>query len=316
MANIDKVQLPDASQYNIQDTTSGYASQTYVQEQIATINKNTIGLGNVDNTSDLNKPVSTAQQTAINTAVAPKTDKTIIASVESTDTASKTYTTGKQFIRSDGKLYKATTTINSGGTIIVGTNCELSDDITTQIDLNSVYKKFKFQNIEDVFFQYVGSEWRINIIMNLGSVYRANLELYNRGCTYAISVDSGVNWTTMWKSGIDADRVSVTADGTKTWAQIFSDLYALINATKINSHSKLLIGPSVYNIRAITTGALAFTGVSADPTNMVIDNFVVNVNVADCHYYSCICRGNPAAVTSGDYVSNVVAASTVVAIEY
>lgn len=114
----------------------------------------------------------------------------------------------------------------------------------------------------------------------------------------------------------DRGSVSVTADGTKTWAQIFATLYALIDTSKINSHSKLLIGASIYNIRAIATGALAFTGVSADPANMVIDNFVVNTNVADCHYYSGICTGNPAVVTAADYVSNVVAPSTVVAIEY
>ena len=33
------------------------------------VTKTQVGLGNVDNTSDLNKPVSTAQQTAIDTAV-------------------------------------------------------------------------------------------------------------------------------------------------------------------------------------------------------------------------------------------------------
>ena len=132
MANIDKVQLPDASQYNIQDTTSGYASQTYVQEQIATINKNTIGLGNVDNTADLSKPVSTAQQTAIDTAVATKVNKTDVAPVEESSTASQTYQIGDQFYY-NGLLYKATAVINSGGTITPNGNCTLSDTVTTQI---------------------------------------------------------------------------------------------------------------------------------------------------------------------------------------
>ena len=35
-----------------------------------TLAKGDVGLGNVDNTSDVNKPVSTAQQTAINSGVA------------------------------------------------------------------------------------------------------------------------------------------------------------------------------------------------------------------------------------------------------
>ena len=57
MANINQVQLPDGSQFNIKDDVSGYATETYVQNQISGISKSTIGLGNVDNTSDLNKPV-------------------------------------------------------------------------------------------------------------------------------------------------------------------------------------------------------------------------------------------------------------------
>ncbi len=65
MAIIDKVQLPNGAQYDIRDTQGNYASQTYVDNAIATINKTSIGLGNVDNTSDMNKPVSTAQGTAI-----------------------------------------------------------------------------------------------------------------------------------------------------------------------------------------------------------------------------------------------------------
>lgn len=40
-----------------------------------TLVKGDVGLGNVDNTADLSKPVSTLQQTAINTAVANKVDK-------------------------------------------------------------------------------------------------------------------------------------------------------------------------------------------------------------------------------------------------
>lgn len=65
MANIDNVQLPDGSSYNIVDNTSGFASQSYVDSAVSSITKTTIGLGNVDNTSDLNKPISTATQAAL-----------------------------------------------------------------------------------------------------------------------------------------------------------------------------------------------------------------------------------------------------------
>ena len=66
MPTIDSVKLPDGSEYNIQDTTSDYATQSFVTNAVGSINKNTIGLGNVDNTSDASKPISTAQQNALN----------------------------------------------------------------------------------------------------------------------------------------------------------------------------------------------------------------------------------------------------------
>jgi len=67
MAVINSVQLPDGSQYDLQDAVGNYATTTYVDNAVAGITKGTIGLGNVDNTSDMNKPISTATQAALNT---------------------------------------------------------------------------------------------------------------------------------------------------------------------------------------------------------------------------------------------------------
>ena len=129
MADINQVQLPDGSQFNIKDDISGYASEAYVQSQISGITKATIGLGNVDNTSDANKPVSTAQQTALN----GKTNTSVIAYTESSATATKRYEVGDQFILS-GVLYTATAIIPNGYPITIGTNCSASDALITQID--------------------------------------------------------------------------------------------------------------------------------------------------------------------------------------
>lgn len=128
MPNIDQVQLPDGSQYNLRDNISGYVTAQYVNDVIDGLTKADVGLGNVDNTSDLNKPVSTAQQTALN----GKTDTTVIAPTEATTTASRRYEIGEQFIL-NGVLYTATAVIASGDTIIVNTNCDLSENITGQI---------------------------------------------------------------------------------------------------------------------------------------------------------------------------------------
>lgn len=135
MPNIDQVQLPDGSQYNLKDNTSGYVTAGYVDDAIDALTKANVGLGNVDNTSDLNKPVSTAQQTALN----GKTDTTVIAPTEATTTASRRYEIGEQFIL-NGVLYTATAVIASGDSIIVDTNCGASDSITKQLkDIASTY---------------------------------------------------------------------------------------------------------------------------------------------------------------------------------
>lgn len=65
MAVVDKIQLPDGSQFDVKDNISQYASQGYVDSAVAGITKASIGLGNVDNTSDANKPISTATQAAL-----------------------------------------------------------------------------------------------------------------------------------------------------------------------------------------------------------------------------------------------------------
>lgn len=137
MANLDQIQLPDGSQYNLKDSVSGYATTTYVDTAVAGVDKTAVGLGNVDNTSDLDKPVSTAQQTALNA----KTNLTMIAPTESSTTASQRYEEGDQFVL-NGILYTATDIIANGGTITVNTNCVASNTITKQIaDTNTAVGK-------------------------------------------------------------------------------------------------------------------------------------------------------------------------------
>ena len=128
MADINQVQLPDGSQYNIKDTNSGYATTGYVQDQISAIDKSTIGLGNVDNTSDQNKPVSIAQQNALD----EKTNTSMVAHVQTSLTADMRYLVGGEFIY-QGNLYKATAIIPNGDAIVINTNAVLADDISTQI---------------------------------------------------------------------------------------------------------------------------------------------------------------------------------------
>lgn len=68
---------------------------------------------------------------AVYTELGTKVNKTDIAPVESTSTASQAYAIGEQFYY-NGVLYKATAAIISGGTITPGTNCSTADSITAQ----------------------------------------------------------------------------------------------------------------------------------------------------------------------------------------
>lgn len=138
MANIDNVQLPDGSSYNIVDNTSGFATQNYVNSAVSSITKTTIGLGNVDNTSDLNKPISTATQAALDTLDEDKADKTDIATVESGTTASRAYSVG-ELLYYNGSLHKAKVPIASGATFTEGTNVEPTNVSKSLTNLNTKF---------------------------------------------------------------------------------------------------------------------------------------------------------------------------------
>lgn len=64
-----RYQFTGAGIVNLPSDVALNTSLTSLQTTVGSLNKASVGLGNVDNTSDVNKPVSTAQQTAINTKV-------------------------------------------------------------------------------------------------------------------------------------------------------------------------------------------------------------------------------------------------------
>lgn len=68
----------------VRDSTTNLAIELSASD---TISKTSVGLGNVDNTSDVNKPVSTAQQAAIDTKM---NDTSVAALAESNATQSIT----------------------------------------------------------------------------------------------------------------------------------------------------------------------------------------------------------------------------------
>lgn len=84
-----------------------------------TINKSTVGLGNVDNTSDINKPVSSAMQTALN----KKLNSTPALANDSTYGFNIYQGTGFYYIQNAAALqYSPTSAAVSGILIVVGYN--------------------------------------------------------------------------------------------------------------------------------------------------------------------------------------------------
>ena len=74
----------------------------------------------------------------------------LIAPVETSNVASQQYLTGDQFVY-NGLLYKATTTIAQGGTITVGSNCQLADIVTKQInEINSSLTAHTFGTVVNI----------------------------------------------------------------------------------------------------------------------------------------------------------------------
>lgn len=109
MPSINSVTLPDGSTYDIQDAVGNYATTTYVDNAVAGITKGTIGLGNVDNTSDLNKPISTATQNALNaTNGNVATNTNAIAGIKKTKVVTVTTTGWTSVTVNSRTLYKKT----------------------------------------------------------------------------------------------------------------------------------------------------------------------------------------------------------------
>ena len=114
MPSINSVTLPDGSTYDIQDAVGNYATTTYVDNAVAGITKGTIGLGNVDNTSDLNKPISTATQNALNATNGNVANNTnAIAGIKKTKVVTVTTTGWTQVTVNSRTLYKKTISLTA-----------------------------------------------------------------------------------------------------------------------------------------------------------------------------------------------------------
>lgn len=135
----DHIHPSDTSKVSTTRTIAGHALTSDV-----TLDKNDVGLGNVDNTSDLNKPISTATQTALDNKIDKETGYGL-ASVESATSTiySQIGMTGNDFgliagRKDNGTIsYQKMLNENGVGTIMTLINTTISE----KANADSVYTK-------------------------------------------------------------------------------------------------------------------------------------------------------------------------------
>lgn len=118
--------------------TSGAVDSVAGKTGVVTLVKGDVGLGNVDNTSDANKPVSTATQTALNNKVDKVAGKQL--STEDYTTAEKTKLSG---------LSNYTKPASEPISYIDGLQTILND----KVNVKDVYSKIEVDNKQNTFIQ-------------------------------------------------------------------------------------------------------------------------------------------------------------------
>lgn len=120
-----------------------------------TLQKSDVGLGNVDNTSDLNKPISTATQNALNGKVDKETGKGLSTNDYTTTDKNKLagIAAGATDVSISDTLAEgetlATITINGTPTAIKGSNVDVDDEISS-ISENPVQNKVIYDFINNL----------------------------------------------------------------------------------------------------------------------------------------------------------------------
>jgi hypothetical protein len=108
-------------------TNGVYTNGSYSDPSWLTISKSKVGLSNVDNTSDSNKPVSTATQTALDS----KSDKTTTITTQSSGYTLSTTDLGKLIEMSGG----GTLTISDSSSFPVGFSCDILQTGSSQVTI-------------------------------------------------------------------------------------------------------------------------------------------------------------------------------------
>ena len=187
------------------------------------LTKNTVGLGNVDNTSDLNKPVSTAAQNALNL-------KSNIASPTFTGivTLPTTYNNAIQYFRNTGSTLPAITSQSFGAVSTNYSNGHAEVDFWNNYGDIGTTSAFRFYNVDNT--TTPTPILLFNILRNGNTICYGNFN-----CAGGITLPSGQLFTFL--GTITANSISITPVALSRIANLSSDCQAQLNnlQTQISS---------------------------------------------------------------------------------
>jgi hypothetical protein len=232
---------------------------------VSGITKTMVGLGNVDNTSDANKPVSTATQTALDLKLASATAATTYAPIAS-PTFTGTVAAASLTLSGDLTVNGTTTTLNSTTISIDDKNIELGS-VATPTDVTADGGGITLKGTTDKTFNWVDATdaWTSSEHINLAT----GKSLYLNGTLLKDATETLTN-KTLTSPKINED-VAVTATATElnyvdgVTSAIQTQLDSKIAKTDISAKGAILVGTGsgTYAAQSVGTNGQVLTANSA-----------------------------------------------------
>lgn len=141
-----------------------------------------------------------------------------------------------------------------------------------------------------------------------GTLYRVKTAIAS-GATFTVGTNVEVTNVSNIIKEVNKGSVSVSSDGTKTFATLLNELYALIDMSKMSIHSKLAVGGYLFT-RYTTT--LTFTGTST--SSSTLDTRTITIGSNDSVYYEGVISAS--GFTSYDISTIVAPIGTTITLYY
>lgn len=110
--------------------------------------------------------------------------------------------------------------------------------------------------------------------------------------TELIPSDASTSNKLATKADVDKGYVEVTADGVKAWSNLFVELYALIDKSKVSVNSVLSLDDKIFRVHQIRSSDIFYTRSSASSSSQSIETISIGGS-AQTTYYSAYTTTTP-----------------------